>query len=259
MKQLVFILGIVICSLSSCKKDMNQKSNAGEQLSEELITISPISHGTFVMEYEGMVVYVDPVGGANTFKNYKPPAIILVTDIHGDHLNIETLQAVSKEYTRIVAPVAVIDKLPDSLKEKSSTLVNFQSKGYTFGKVTMDVEAIPMYNLREEALDFHPKNRGNGYVVTLANERIYISGDTEDILEMRQLQNIDKAFVCMNLPWTMTVERAADAVLTFNPKVVYPYHYKGNDGLSDVGKFKEIINSGNKDIAVRLLNWYSNR
>ena len=114
-----------------------------------------------------------------------------------------------------------------------------------------------MYNLREEALKFHTKGRGNGYVLAINNERIYISGDTEDIPEMRNLKNIDKAFVCMNLPYTMTVKSAASAVLDFKPKTVFPYHYRGTDGLSDVNLFKTIVNDSIKSIKVELLNWYN--
>ncbi len=118
------------------------------------------------------------------------------------------------------------------------------------------IEAIPMYNLREEALKFHEKGRGNGYILTIEDQRIYISGDTEDIPEMRNLKNIDKAFVCMNLPYTMTVESAAGAVLDFKPKTVYPYHYRGTNGLSDIAKFKSLIEAKNDEIEVKLLNWY---
>ena len=113
-----------------------------------------------------------------------------------------------------------------------------------------------MYNLREEALKFHPKGRGNGYVLNMAGERVYISGDTEDIPEMRSLKDIDKAFVCMNLPYTMTVQSAADAVLEFKPETVYPYHYRGSDSISDVNLFKKIVNEGNDSIEVLLLEWY---
>ena len=86
-------------------------------------------------------------------------------------------------------------------------------------------------------------------------KRIYISGDTEDIKEMRELRDIDYAFICMNLPYTMSVEQAASAVLEFKPKVVFPYHYRGTEGFSDVEKFKRLV-SKNKDIEVRLLDWY---
>ena len=89
--------------------------------------------------------------------------------------------------------------------------------------------------------------------------RVYFSGDTEDIPEMRSLQNIDKAFVCMNLPYTMTIEKAAEAVLDFAPKEVYPYHYRGQGGLSDVAKFKSLVNAGNPKIKVVQLDWYSSK
>ena len=133
------------------------------------------------------------------------------------------------------------------------------NNGQTAVVKDINVEAIPMYNLREEALKFHEKGRGNGYVLTFGDERVYISGDTEDIPEMRNLKNIDKAFVCMNLPYTMPVESAASAVLDFKPKTVYPYHFRGTEGLSDVEKFKSIVNEGNPDINVELLEWYPNQ
>ncbi|NNF18563.1 MAG: MBL fold metallo-hydrolase, partial [Flavobacteriaceae bacterium] len=87
-------------------------------------------------------------------------------------------------------------------------------------------------------------------------ERVYFSGDTEDISEMRSLKNIDKAFICMNLPYTMTVEKAADAVVEFKPKQVYPYHYRGRPDVSDVSRFKELVNKGDSGIEVIQLDWY---
>ena len=120
----------------------------------------------------------------------------------------------------------------------------------------IEIRAIPMYNLREEAKDLHVKGRGNGYIIERDGTRIYIAGDTEDIPEMRDLKNIDIAFIPMNLPYTMPVEAAADAVLEFKPKKVYPYHYKGKEGLSDVGKFKNIVETNSVNIEVVQLDWY---
>jgi L-ascorbate metabolism protein UlaG (beta-lactamase superfamily) len=113
-----------------------------------------------------------------------------------------------------------------------------------------------MYNLPENSDSRHTKGRGNGYVINFGGKNVYISGDTEDIPEMRHLKNIDVAFVCMNLPYTMDVNQAANAVLEFKPKIVYPYHYRGQEGLSDVSAFKKLVNDGNKSIEVRLVNWY---
>ena len=60
----------------------------------------------------------------------------------------------------------------------------------------------------------------------------------------------------MNLPYTMPVESAADAVLDFKPKVVYPYHYRGKNGMSDIKKFKNIVETNNPSIKVETLGWY---
>ena len=205
-----------------------------------------------MLEYGDITIYVDPVGGAEAFKGQKQPDLILITDIHFDHLNLETLQGLNTSKAKIIVPQAVADKMPAEFTPQLDVLNNGDSKE----RYDILVEAIPMYNLREEALKFHNKGRGNGYVLNIGDERIYFSGDTEDIPEMRALKNIDKAFVCMNLPYTMTEESAASAVLEFKPKEVYPYHYRGKPDISDVAKFKKLVNEGNSDIEVVQLDWY---
>jgi L-ascorbate metabolism protein UlaG (beta-lactamase superfamily) len=60
----------------------------------------------------------------------------------------------------------------------------------------------------------------------------------------------------MNLPYTMPVESAASAVLEFKPKQVIPYHYRGTEGLSDVSKFKSLVEEKDASIEVSLLKWY---
>jgi L-ascorbate metabolism protein UlaG (beta-lactamase superfamily) len=209
------------------------------------IKIQPLNHATFTLEWNGKTIFVDPVGGAQRF--HGTPDLVLVTDIHGDHMNADTLKAVAKERTRIVAPQAVAAQLPAELKSRIVVLGNGEKKELD----GIQIEAVPMYNLTQDRLKFHAKGRGNGYVLTLGGKRIYISGDTEDIPEMRALKNIDVAFVCMNLPYTMTVEQAASAVKEFKPKIVYPYHYRG----SDTEKFKSLVGT-DSGIEVRLRDWY---
>ncbi len=223
-----------------------------DQQSSNEIKIHPVEHATAVLEWKDLAIYIDPVGGAEAFSDYPKPDLILITDIHGDHFNAETLEGLDTSEAKIIVPQAVADQLP----EKFTPLVDVLNNGDSKERYGIAVEAIPMYNLREEAKNFHVKGRGNGYVITLGEERLYFSGDTEDIPEMRALTDIDKAFVCMNLPYTMTVESAADAVLDFEPKQVYPYHYRGRPEISDVARFAEIIKGGNPDIAVVQLDWY---
>ncbi|SFU73170.1 L-ascorbate metabolism protein UlaG, beta-lactamase superfamily [Pustulibacterium marinum] len=224
------------------------------QMSESVdeITITPVEHASLILETKYKRIFVDPVGHEEIFNTHGTPDIVLLTDIHGDHMNAETLNALHLSKSIIIAPKAVAEALPENLQSKIQ-IVNNDEKVEVSG---VKIEAIPMYNLREEAKSFHTKGRGNGYVLKLANKKIYISGDTEDIPEMRNLHNIDIAFVCMNLPYTMTIDSAADAVLDFKPGIVYPYHFRGKNGKSDVKKFSSMVTEENEDIDVRILNWY---
>ncbi len=223
---------------------------------ESDIKITPIEHASFIIAYNNITIYVDPVGAVDRYSDFKNPNFILITDIHGDHLDTNNLEAINTDNTIIIGPQAVKDKLPEALRSNFNEISNGVAKEISAANSSLKVEAIPMYNLREEALKFHSKGRGNGYVLTLNNKRIYISGDTEDVPEMRNLKNIDIALVCMNLPYTMPVESAADAVLEFQPKIILPYHYRGTDGFSDVDNFKQLINDNNNSINVIQLDWY---
>lgn len=216
------------------------------------IEIIPIEHATAVFIMDDITIYIDPVGGIDNFSSVPDPDLILITDIHGDHFSLETLEALNTQKSKIILPQAVAEKMPSKFTPQLDILDNGDQKE-RFGIV---IEAIPMYNLREEAKELHPKGRGNGYVISKNGERIYFSGDTEDIPEMRSLQHIDMAFVCMNLPYTMSVESAANAVLEFRPKKVYPYHYRGKSEVSDVELFKKLINNEKPDIEVIQLDWY---
>lgn len=254
---LVLLVGILFFG---CKENAKTKvpvdkvDSKVEQVENTTIKIKPIEHATAVLEWNDITIYIDPVGGSEAFKGQKQPDLILITDIHGDHLSIETLEALNTEKAKIIVPKAVADKIPENFTPQLDVLNNGDSKE----RYGITLEAIPMYNLREEALKFHEKGRGNGYVLNIADQRLYFSGDTEDIMEMRALKNIDKAFICMNLPYTMTPESAADAVLKFKPKQVYPYHYRGRPDVSDVAAFKALVNAGDSSIEVVQLDWYPN-
>jgi L-ascorbate metabolism protein UlaG (beta-lactamase superfamily) len=217
------------------------------------LEIQPLNHATLALTWQGKTIYADPNGGAKTFQGVADPDLILITDIHGDHFNPETLQAIKTDKATLVVPQAVADKLPEALKSKAVVLANGETKSI----MNISVMAVPMYNLPESAESRHPKGRGNGYVLTFGNKKVYLSGDTSGIPEMRSLKNIDVAFVCMNLPYTMDINEAAQAVVDFKPKVMYPYHYRGQNGLSDTEAFKKMVNDKNSNIDVRLRNWYA--
>ncbi len=212
--------------------------------------IIPVYHASLILDW-GKIIYVDPAWNEDLYKDKPKPDLVLITDIHFDHLNIDVLKSLKGEFL-IIAPQAVYEELTDDLKQKTKILNNGEETNFEDFRIL----AVPMYNLTPERLGFHPKGRGNGYLIEKENFRVYIAGDTEDIPEMRNLRNIDIAFIPMNLPWTMSVEQAVSAVLEFKPKKVYPYHFRGEKEFSDIKKFKELVEKENKDIEVILENWY---
>ena len=268
MKPFMYYISLIFAIiLTSCKTDKsNNTSTTSEDISINVssmtkaekpqsnkLQIEPISHATMVLTHEKNDIYIDPTGGKEAFDEFSSPEIVLITDVHGDHLNIETLKQLNLNEATIVAPEAVADKFPENLKYGKLIVMN---NGDTKNVKGYDIEAIAMYNFGEKAEKYHSKGRGNGYVLNIDDERVYISGDTEDIPEMRNLKDIDIAFICMNLPYTMTVEQAVSATLEFKPEKVYPFHYRGKDGLSDVDRFKTLVNQGDESITVVQLDWY---
>lgn len=210
------------------------------------LKISPINHASLMFEFGGKLIQVDPVGDYSTL----PKAdLILITDIHGDHLAPNTVASLKKPDTVLIAPAAVAKTITDA-----RVMANGQSDTIMLQNVSIGIEAVPMYNLTRGPTAgqlFHDKGRGNGYILTLGGKRVYIAGDTECTPEIKALKNIDIAFLPMNLPYTMTPAEAADCVKAFRPKVVYPYHYMGQDPQA----FAEALKN-EKGIEVRLRQWY---
>lgn len=210
------------------------------------IKFHPITHASFVIESANEVIVVDPVGDISLYQEFINPKIILITHDHSDHLDVNFVNQLKGSNTVVFGPKVVIKQLGYGM------VLNNGDKRDIDGII---IDVIAAYNKTKERLNFHPKGKGNGYVLNIDGKNIYISGDTEDIPEMRRLKNIDYSFLCMNLPYTMDVEAAAAAVLEFKPKVVYPYHYRGTAGFSDLDKFKQIVSVDN-NINVEVLKWY---
>lgn len=214
------------------------------------ITVLPVGHASFVMTTPNGVVYSDPVGDVSDYIQMPKPDLILITHEHGDHYNLDTLNGLMTENTVLVTNPSVFNQLPVNLRARATMLTN----GDLGSAIGIAIEAIPAYNLTKDRQKFHPQGRDNGYVLSFDNFRIYISGDTEDVPEMRALKNIDLAFVCMNLPFTMDAEAAADAVSEFRPTYCYSYHYRGRgNGTQDPAAFEKAVSHA---VNVKLGGWY---
>ena len=207
------------------------------------ILITPIYHASVQIEHAGTVIQVDP-WGADRYAAAKPADLVLITDIHSDHLDPAAIAKIRKPGAPIVGPAAVAEKLEG---------VTVMANGERRTVAGVAIEALPMYNLTRGPAPgqlYHPKGRGNGYLLTLGGTRVYLAGDTECTPEMRALQHIDVAFLPMNLPYTMPPVEAAACAKAFKPRIVYPYHYRG----SNLQEFADALKG--EPIEVRLREWY---
>jgi L-ascorbate metabolism protein UlaG (beta-lactamase superfamily) len=242
MKAIVSVIFCLVNLVSTMAADPSAQTQTFPT-SAGPVKITPLYHASTLIEAGGKTIYVDPAKPAK-FDGLPKADLILITHIHGDHMDPDSIKAVSKDDTEILAAAAVVQTVTSGKPIGNGETKNWQ--GWT-------IEAIPAYNIKRGPAAgqfFHPKGRDNGYILTYGGKRFYFSGDTEGVPEMRALKNIDVAFVCMNLPYTMPPEEAADAVKAFHPKVVIPYHYRG----SDLEVFKKGLEG--TGIEVRVLNWY---
>ncbi|UCD82517.1 MAG: MBL fold metallo-hydrolase [Desulfobacterales bacterium] len=195
------------------------------------VEITFIGHGSLMFKYRGLVIHVDPFSRLADYSKLPKAQLILITHEHGDHLDPKALADVRTPKTILILTESCAAKIKGGIVMQNGDVE-------TVGG--LQIEAVPAYNLvhmRSEGVPYHPKGIGNGYVINFHEKRVYIAGDTENIPEMKQLQNIDCAFLPMNLPYTMTPEMVADAAKAFMPKILYPYHY----GDTDTSKLMELM------------------
>ena len=203
------------------------------------------AHASLAIEYEGRIIYVDPVVGNADYAKLPKADMILVTHSHYDHFDMAAIEQLQSPDTRIL-----LDKT--SAEGFQGDCFTMLPKAVAEPFEDIKVEAVAAYNTSEHQLQFHPKEREDcGYVVTLGGKvRIYLSGDTEPTDEMRELQGIDIAFVCVNQPYTMTPEQATEAVKALKPQIYYPYHYGQVDEPTDVEALAKML-EGVCDVRIR--------
>lgn len=192
------------------------------------ITISFLGHGTLMLQFKGKTIQVDPWRKQADYSKLPKADIILVTHEHFDHLDTAAIALTSSDHTQIITneDVRMILNKGTAMKNGDSLTVD-----------DIRIEAVPAYNTTPDHAQYHPKGRDNGFVLTMGGKRLYIAGDTENIPEMAELQNIDIAFLPMNQPYTMTPQQVVDAIGMFHPRILYPYH----TGDTDVSQLKKLM------------------
>ncbi len=203
-----------------------------------------IKHGSLRMQVGEKWIYVDPVTTAvkpvTDYSTLPKADYILVTHEHFDHLDSVAINQLSKQGTVLITNA----RCHEILGGKGDVMANGDTRTLTEG---WTVDAVPAYNNSPEKMQFHPKGRDNGFVLTIEDMRIYIAGDTEDIPEMDNLKDIDVALLPCNLPYTMTPEQCARAARVIKPTVLFPYHY----GQTDIQQVVRLLEGSGIDVRIR--------
>src|SRR5271170_5433747 len=213
-------LGVLHANTSNRQADV-VKTSRGD------LRITPIYHGSVMLEFGGKVIHIDPWSQGD-YTGIPPADLIVITHTHADHLDRTMVDKLKKPDTILVGPPAVIDTLNCAPACGDATTVSDSEKKTVMG---IEIEGVPMYNLvqgSKPGMPFHHKGIGSGYILNFGDTRVYFSGDTECTQEMKALKNITVAFLAMNPPRTESTLEAAECVKAFEPKIVYPYHYRGS-------------------------------
>jgi L-ascorbate metabolism protein UlaG (beta-lactamase superfamily) len=243
MQRPVLLLLLVFLAVFPASPAQGQDQIQADVLSTAAgdLTISFVGHGTLMFVLGERVVHVDPVSREADYSTLPDADLILITHEHGDHLDPGAVEQIMKAGTQVVVSTSCADQVEGAM---------VMANGDAADVAGFKVEAVPAYNivnLRGEGMPYHPKGAGNGYIITFGETRVYVAGDTEDTPEMRALQDIDVAFLPMNLPYTMTPEMVAEAAKAFRPRILYPYHF----GQTDTDELVKLL-ADEKDIEVRV-------
>jgi len=202
-----------------------------------------LMHACIRIEYDGREIEIDPVGRLRDrtvdYAAMPKADYIIVTHEHADHYDAPAIKLLSKEGTQLI-----MNQRCAEMYGSGQVMANGDKKQLADD---IAIDAVPAYNTTEGHLQFHPKGRDNGYILTLDGLRIYIAGDTEDIPEMADVKDIDIAFLPCNQPYTMTTEQLVKAAKTVRPKVLFPYHY----GQTDVGTIPSMLKDEGIDVRIR--------
>ena len=240
MQRAVFLFAFVLLGMTYVSAQPQFEKDTISTSDGELV-ITFIGHASLIFNFNNLVIHVDPFSRLADYSSLPKADLILITHEHGDHCDPEAVKQIRTKNTAIVLTEACTSKIPGGIVMKNGDVKTVKG---------IKIEAVPAYNIvhkRDNGQPFHPKGAGNGYVIHFGDKKVYVAGDTENIPEMKELKNIDIAFLPMNLPYTMTPEMAADAAKSFMPRILYPYHF----GETDVSKFVDLMKD-TKGVEVRI-------
>ena len=212
-------------------------------MSGKTVKFHALVHASIRIEYDGKEIQIDPVSKLGekviNYADMPKADYIFITHEHHDHFDTTAIKMLSGDNTQLITNQRCAEMLGYGTVMANGDTLQLADD--------FTIEAFPAYNTTEGHLQFHPKGRDDGFILTLDGLRIYIAADTEDIPEMAEIKDIDVAFLPCNQPYTMTPEQLINAARMFKPKVLFPYHY----GQTDVSGIPSQLEADGVEVRIR--------
>lgn len=193
-----------------------------------------LGHASFRIDAD-KVIYIDP------FRLSKGPKadLVLITHSHHDHLSPKDLDKIKKPDTVFITEKSSVKSLTGDVRKMEA--------GDAMNVYGTKIEAVPSYNLNKK---FHPRQNGwLGFIIEIDGVRIYHSGDTDYIPEMKNIK-ADIALLPVSGTYVMTAEEAVQAAIEINPGLAIPMHYDTLVGnIKDAETFKSEL-AGKIDVKI---------
>jgi L-ascorbate metabolism protein UlaG (beta-lactamase superfamily) len=198
------------------------------------VRTTPIYGASLLVEGRGKAIYIDPVSKGN-YKGLPKADLILITSDRPGHYDPEGVAKVLRKNTSALAPASIASKLQHSTPIGNDETVQFGD---------ISISAVPAYH------DDTDKGKANGYVFTFPGLRLYISGDTANVPELKQLKKVEIAFLAVGPPDAMSLADGAAVIGVLKARIIYPYHF-GQTPADDLRK--QLATPGTE---IRIREWY---
>jgi len=221
-------------SLALGQKDINKLAESIEWNSQASVKI----------KFDDKVLYIDPY----KLESFEKADYIFISHDHGDHLSLKDIRKIADETTKFIISEPCINKV----KSLEYDQLEIMLPGEKIDLDNIPVEAVPAYNIDK---NYHPKENNHiGFIITLNGVRIYHSGDTSRIPEMKNF-NCDIGMLPLGQTYTMdSVEEAVEAARDIKAKIVIPFHYGLAEGSEeDAVKFRDLL-KGQVNVIIKNLN-----
>jgi L-ascorbate metabolism protein UlaG (beta-lactamase superfamily) len=203
-------------------------STPATEVKEMLENIHWLGHDSFRIDGK-TTIYLDPW---NLRAGAPKADLILITHDHHDHCSPDDVAKISREGTVVVTIAAATRQLKGEVRAVKA------GDSLTVGDIS--IEVVPAYNVNKP---FHPQSAGHvGFILTVADKRIYHAGDTDVIPEMDSIQ-ADIALLPVSGKYVMTADEAVQAAQKINPRVAIPMHYGAGvaGSIKDAKRFRDLL------------------